>query len=91
MIFNLEAEVKRATAAYLSLEGIAIPESIRKPTEPEIPAIYGICIHCGHETEDRHENEWLHDDCNDALVDEQREDERLDDPRHNQADYLNRS
>ena len=30
MTFDLEAEVKRATAAYLSLEGIAIPESIRK-------------------------------------------------------------
>ena len=32
MTFDLEAEVKRATAAYLSLEGIAIPESILKPT-----------------------------------------------------------
>ena len=83
MIFSLEAEVKRATAAYLSLEGIAIPESIRKP-------VSGPCVHCGEATEDKHCDEWLHDDCNDALVDEQREDERLDDPRRGQADSLNR-
>ena len=31
MIFDLAAEVKRATAAYKSLEGIAIPQSILKP------------------------------------------------------------
>ena len=35
MTFNLEAEVKRATAAYLSLEGIAIQESIRKVRQPD--------------------------------------------------------
>ena len=83
MKFDLAAEVKRATVAYLSLEGIAIPESIRKP-------INGLCAHCGAETENKHCGEWLHDDCNDALVAEQREDERLDDPRHGQADSLNR-
>ena len=83
MKFDLEAEVKRATAAYLSLGGIAIPESILKP-------VSGPCVHCGHDTEDEHCGEFLHDDCNDALVDEQREDERLDDPRHGLADELNR-
>ena len=83
MKFDLAAEVKRATAAYLSLAGIAIPESIKKP-------VSGPCVHCGEDTEDKHCGEWLHDDCNDALVDEQREDERLDDPRRGQADSLNR-
>ena len=33
MKFDFEAEVKRATAAYLSLEGIAIPQSIRRLPE----------------------------------------------------------
>ena len=72
------------------MKEIATDKGGGKPFEPEIPAIYGICIQCGHETEDRHGEEWIHDDCNDALVDEQREDERLDDPRHGQADNLNR-
>ena len=31
--FNLRAEIERETAAYLSLEGIAVPISIRKPAE----------------------------------------------------------
>ena len=84
MTFDLEAEVKRATAAYKSLEGIAIPQSILKP-------VSGPCAECGKDTEDKHCGEFLHDDCNDALVDEQREDERLDDPRRGQADSLNRS
>ena len=77
MIFDLGAEVKRATAARLSLEWIAIPKSILKP-------VSGPCVECGYESEDQHCGEWLHDDCNDALVDEQREDERLDSPVHDQ-------
>ena len=60
------------------LEGIEIPESIRKP-------VSGPCVHCGADTEDKHCGEFLHDDCNDALVDEQREDERLDSPVHDQC------
>ena len=59
----------------------------RKHEEPTS----GPCVECGQDTEDKRCGEWLHDDCNDALMDEQREDERLDDPRRGQADYLNRS
>ena len=82
MTFDLKREIDRATAAYLSLEGIAIPESIRKP-------LSGPCVVCGEETEDRHCGDWIHDDCDAKLVDERREDERLDSPTHGLADELN--
>ena len=65
MIFNLEAEVKRATAAYLSLEGIAIPESIRKVRHPDqIAEVDGD----GYEKpKQRRDERWLdspvHDQC----------------------------
>ena len=69
--FDFEREYKRAAAAYLSLEGIAIPESIRKVRQPDkIADVDGD----GYEKPKRCRDErWL------------------DDPRHNQADYLNRS
>ena len=52
-----------------------IPPRLLKPT-------HGPCVHCLHDTEDRHGGEWMHVDCNDALVAEQREDYRLDSPTH---------
>ena len=48
--------------------------------------VSGPCVECGQDTEDKHCGEWLHDDCNDALVDARREDGRLDSPVHDQCD-----
>lgn len=62
---------------------LTIPVFLRKPTS-------GPCVHCGYDTEDKRDGEWLHDGCNDELVGQQAEDHRLDDPRHGQARYLNR-
>ena len=76
MIFDLEAEVKRATDDWCVAHGMA-PLGFKPVSGP--------CAHCGEDTEDKHCGEWLHDDCNDALVDEQREDERLDSPVHDQC------
>ena len=74
MKFDLAAEVKRATAAYLSLGGIAIPQSIRKVRQPDQIADMDTD---GYEKPKRYSSF-------------RNEDERLDDPRHGQADYLNR-
>ena len=91
-------EVKRITRAHCEIMGypvprfydelrwgvnLTIPPSLLKPTS-------GPCLHCHHDTEDKHGGEWMHDECNDALIAEQREDERLDDPRHGQASEINR-
>ena len=79
MTFNFEAEFKRVTSAYLAAEGIAIPASIRKPT-------HGDCIHCGQDTDDSDEGEFLHEDCRDELIAEQRSEDRHNDPRRGQGD-----
>ena len=69
MIFSLEAEVKRATAAYLSLEGIEIPESIRRVRQPDqIAEVDGD----GFEKQKRCRDErWLdspvHDQCDGGI------------------------
>ena len=52
--------------------------------------ISGDCVHCGYDTEEKDEGDWLHDECRDELIAEQREDYRLDDPRHGQAKSINR-
>ena len=79
MTFDIRRAIEAATAAY----GVGIPKSIRKPTS-------GPCIHCQHDTDERDEGEWLHSECRDELVDEQRADDRHNDPRTGQAAYLNR-
>ena len=52
-----------------------IPVSLLKPC-------HGPCVHCGCDTEDRHEGEWMHDGCADELAAAQAADYRADDPRH---------
>ena len=88
-MFDFSDETERATAAWLASHpevakvreaaracvGIAIPQWLLKQTS-------GKCVHCGYDTEDRDEGDWLHDECRDELIAEQREDNRLDDPRH---------
>ena len=91
MHFNLECEIANQKALYLERAGIwdsqalAIPAFLLK-REP----ISGDCVHCGYDTEDKDDGEWLHDECRDELIADQREDYRLDDPRHGQAKWLNR-
>ena len=80
MSFNLKREIDRATAAYLSTIGIAIPASILKP-------VSGLCAECGQDCEDwcEYNEAWLHDECAGKLNAGQAEDYRLDDPRRGQG------
>jgi len=51
--------------------------------KPALAAPYsGKCVECKQETEDVHDGDFLHDGCFEQLVAEQREDDRLNDPRH---------
>lgn len=52
-----------------------IPAFLLKP-------VSGPCIHCGEDCEEQDCGEFLHDECRDELRCGQREDYRLDDPRH---------
>lgn len=63
--------------------GYNIPAFLLKP-------VSGPCIHCGEDCEERDEGEWIHQECHDELVWEQREDYRLDDPRHTPYSNLRR-
>lgn len=50
----------------------------------------GICVECGYLTEERHDDEWLCDECNDDLVRGQELDKFLDNPQRGQAADINR-
>jgi len=91
---DLRAEVRRTLRLDIAaareraelvdaLEGSVLWLRLLKPVEGE-------CVECGHITEDMHDGDCLHDDCNAALVREQELDKFLDDPRHGQAAELNR-
>ena len=57
---------------------------------PSVAPIHGLCLECGHETEVRHDDDWLCSWCHEAIIRAQEEDKRLDDPRHGQAAEINR-
>lgn len=48
--------------------------------------ISGKCVECGCETEDRHSDEWMCDECNEQLEAQYQADCRADDPRRGQGD-----
>ena len=60
-----------------------IPRLLLKPTS-------GPCAECGQDCDEQIDGEWLHQDCFDAAVEEQRAEDRHNDPRHGQAAELNR-
>src|SRR3990167_3137344 len=62
---------------------------IREPVSAAAP-ISGHCVECRYETIVRHDDEWLCSWCHEAIVRGQKEDQRLDDPRHGQAAEINR-
>ena len=76
-------DIRRAIDAANASIGIAVPKSILKPTS-------GPCEICQHDTDEWIDETWCHQDCHDAAVDEQRADDRYNDPRRGQAAALNR-
>ena len=52
----------------------------------------GRCVECDQVTErfDSLNEDWCCESCHETIIEGQRRDEELDDPRHGQARYLNR-
>ena len=79
----------------MGLMDFTIPVSLRDTDESDAGwprkryPISGDCVHCGCDTEDKDHWEWLHDECRDELIAGQRQDARIDNPRHGQARWIN--
>lgn len=87
-----------STNAYLA--GLGLPPLPADPTNAAVQVgsplwhrllkpTHGQCAECGHDTEDRHDDEFVCDGCNAEIVRGQENDKRLDSPSHRQAEWIN--
>lgn len=77
------AEVKRITEAHCEIMGYNKPidhSGSDSASKPE-----GECVECGILTEHTDEGEFICEDCVEESIQQAREDQRLDDPRHGQC------
>jgi len=103
MIFDIEAEIARVTEKYCNERGLPyvqveplsrsseLYKSLMTVNQAAKPT-HGKCSECHYDTETSDENneDWLCDSCRDELVRQQTLDHFLDDPRHGQAEGINR-
>ena len=105
MTFDLEDAIRRANEAYFASKGVGIPESIKRPArctdrgwcDDEYACTKaGRCLRASPEQEAKYWEYW--DEIDEEPADQYEDDPKperdldreLDDPRHNQAEGLNK-